>query len=281
MKFGTDAHRDLFCQHFIDSYLDYEPTALPFPHLDSEQLALLKGIPFWEKARDVEREAGVLVSAFAETIADPVIREAMALQGREEARHAKLIKTLIDRYGIEVGEPPAIQLPSAMETTFTIFGFEECLDSFFAFGLFGIAREAALLPEQLFTIFDPILDEEARHIVFFVNWFTYLQIQRGQGFLPLRLAKTAWGYSRALQSLIGAFIGDDNGDNFTATSADAFSLDVTPQQFVATCLAENRKRMSKFDPQLLQPKLLPYLSTVALQVLRLLPKQQQPSLERV
>jgi hypothetical protein len=283
MQLGSTAHRDLFCQSFMASYLDYEPEQLPFPQLDSDQLALLKGIPFWEKARDTEREAGVLVSAFAETITDPVIRDAVALQGREEARHAKLIKTLIDRYGIEVGQPPVIELPPQIEKAFTVFGFEECLDSFFAFGLFGIAREAALLPEALFTIFDPILDEEARHIVFFVNWFTYSQIQNGRGFLPLRAGKTSWGYSRALRNLISAFTGsDDDGAGFTATNADAFSLDVTPEQFVLTCLEENRKRMSKFDSRLLQPKLLPRLSHVALQMLRLMPKPkpQNPNLER-
>jgi hypothetical protein len=273
MQLGSTAHRDLFCQSFMASYLDYQPEQLPFPQLDGDQLALLKGIPFWEKARDTEREAGVLVSAFAETISDPVIREAITLQGREEARHATLIKTLIDRYDIEVGEPPVIKLPSPIEKAFTVFGFEECLDSFFAFGLFGIAREAALLPEALFTIFDPILDEEARHIVFFINWFTYNQMQQGQGFLPLRAVQTGWGYSRALRNLISAFTGsNDDGAGFTATNADAFSLDVTPEQFVLTCLEENRKRMSKFDPQLLQPKLLPRLSNVALQVLRLMPK---------
>lgn len=259
------------------TYLEYEPETLPWPDLTSEQLSLLQGIPFWEKARDTEREAGVLVSAFAETIADPVIRAAVELQGREENRHGRLIKTLIDRYDVQVGPEPAIELPQDIQRAFTTFGFEECLDSFFAFGLYGIAREAKIMPEQMFSIFDPILDEEARHIVFFVNWFSYQQVHTGQGFLPWRSAKTLWYYSRALKNLVAAFTeGDDSGAGFTATSADSFSLDdLTPEQFVAACLRENAKRMSKFDPQLLQPKLLPRLSAVALRVLQLLPKKSQ------
>lgn len=59
----------------------------------------------------------------------------------------------------------AIKLPQNIEQNFSHFGFEECLDSFFAFGLFRVAREASVFPEQIFTIFDPILDEEARHLV--------------------------------------------------------------------------------------------------------------------
>jgi len=281
MQLGSTTHRDLFCQSFQASYLDYEPTQLPFPDLNPEQLSLLQGIPFWEKARDTERRAGLLVSAFAKTLSDPIIREAMALQGREEMRHARLIQTLIDRYSLPVTEPPEIHLPSHLNSEFTVFGFEECLDSFFAFGLFGIARQAGLLPEALFTIFDPILDEEARHIVFFVNWFTYEQIQQGQGFLPWRWLKTGWGYSRSLQNLISAFAGtNDSGAGFTATNTDAFAFDITPAQFVETCLQENHKRMSRFAPELLQPVLLPQLCRIALQPLKLWPSSQ-PKLEPV
>ncbi len=272
MQLGSASHRDLFCQSFQSSYLDYEPTQLPFPDLNPAQLALLRGIPFWEKARDTERRAGQLVSSFAETIADPVIREAVALQGREEMRHARLIQTLIDRYDLPVNPPPDIALPPDLDAEFILFGFGECLDSFFAFGLFEIARQADLLPEALFTIFDPILDEEARHIVFFVNWFTYKQIQQGQGLLPLRWLKTGWGYSRSLQNLISAFTGAKrNGAGFTATNANAFALEITPARFVETCLQANPQRMSQFAPELLQPVLLPQLCQLALQPLKLWP----------
>jgi hypothetical protein len=265
----------------MESHLEYEPEQLPWPQLDSETHARLRGIPFWEKAFDTEREAGVLVSAYAEMVDDPVLHEAIALQGREEGRHARLIKTLIDRYDIEMGERPPIQLKSNIEQAFTDFGFEECLDSFFAFGLFGIAREAGFFPEQFFTIFDPILDEEARHIVFFVNWFTYLQIQRGRSFLGLRTTKTLWHYGRALRNLIEAFGGDDtSGAGFTATNANSFAMDdLTPESFIAACLEENKKRMSKFDKRLLEPQLMPRISSIALRTLQLIPKRKPSTVE--
>jgi hypothetical protein len=281
MKIGSEAHKELFCRSFMESHLEYEPEQLPWPQLDSETYARLRGIPFWEKAFDTEREAGVLVSAYAEMVDDPVLQEAIALQGREEGRHARLIKTLIDRYDIEMGERPPIQLKSNIEEAFTDFGFEECLDSFFAFGLFGIAREAGFFPEQFFTIFDPILDEEARHIVFFVNWFTYLQIQRGRSFLGLRTTKTLWHYGRALRNLIEAFGGDDtSGAGFTATNANSFAMDdLTPESFIAACLEENKKRMSKFDKRLLEPQLMPRISSIALRTLQLIPKRKPSTVE--
>jgi hypothetical protein len=281
MKIGSEAHKELFCRSFMESHLEYEPEQLPWPQLDSATHDRLRSIPFWEKAFDTEREAGVLVSAYAEMVDDPVLQEAIALQGREEGRHARLIKTLIDRYDIEMGERPPIQLKSNIEDAFTDFGFEECLDSFFAFGLFGIAREAGFFPEQFFTIFDPILDEEARHIVFFVNWFTYLQIQRGRSFLGLRTTKTLWHYGRALRNLIEAFGGDDtSGAGFTATNANSFAMDdLTPESFIAACLEENKKRMSKFDKRLLEPQLMPRISSIALRTLQLMPKRKPSTVE--
>jgi hypothetical protein len=90
MKIGSEAHKELFCRSFMESHLKYEPEKLPWPQLDGVGLERLRGIPFWEKALDTEREAGALVSAYAETVSDPVLREAIALQGVEEARHAMI-----------------------------------------------------------------------------------------------------------------------------------------------------------------------------------------------
>ena len=190
MKLGSYEHKALFCRSFIDSHLSYEPERLPWPQLDDNALSRLKAIPFWQEALDTERRAGAMVAAFVETVDDPLIKQAIALQGQEESRHARLIQTLINRYDIDMPARPPVELPPDISQAFADFGCGECLDSFFAFGLFGLAREANFFPDDLFTIFDPILDEEARHIVFFVNWFTYEQIKKGQGLPPLRAGRT-------------------------------------------------------------------------------------------
>lgn len=280
MKLGTETHKELFCRSFMESHLRYEPSELPWPELDDPTLALLRGIPFWKKALDTERKAGVLVTAYANLVDDPVLRDAIALQGEEETRHARLIATLIDHYGVKVGEPSAINLPQNIEQNFTHFGFEECLDSFFAFGLFAVAREAGVFPEEIFTIFDPILDEEARHIVFFVNWFTYQQIQYGQGFAGLRAIPTLWHYGIALRSLLDAVgKGGTSGDGFTVTNAKTFSMNLTLERFLSTCLEENQRRMSKFNPELLQPQLMPRLTSIALCTLQLKPRRKSRAIE--
>jgi hypothetical protein len=87
MRVGTLEHRDLFCKTFIDGHRAYEPETLPWSELEPKYLERLRSIPFWGVARAMERKAGIMVTAFAQTPPDPVIREAVELQGIEKARH--------------------------------------------------------------------------------------------------------------------------------------------------------------------------------------------------
>jgi hypothetical protein len=278
MKLGSEQHKELFCRSFTESHLNYEPETLPWPELDSVALERLRGIPFWREALATEREAGVMVSAFAQMIEDPMIQAAIALQGVEEHRHGRLIEFLIQHYEIPIVEPSPVVLPQNLETAFLDFGYGECLDSFFAFGMFGIAQQARYLPEPLFTIFDPILHEEARHIVFFINWVTYEQIQQGRG-AALRGLSALWHSGRAIRNLVRAFGGSSDetqeSQPFTASEAVHFMDDLTPELFLSVALSENAQRMSVFDPQLLQPRLSKRLSRIALQVLKHLPRRQR------
>lgn len=284
MKLGSEEHKELFCRRFIDTHLKYEPETLPWPKLDDISLDRLRAIPFWSEALYKERNAGMMVNAFAATIGDPLLREAVSLQGGEENRHARLIEFLVNHYGIKVAEPVEEDRPRDMETAFVDFGFGECLDSFFAFGMFAIARQSHYLPAPLFTLFDPILDEEARHIVFFINWVNYLQIQRGRGLAILRAAHAFWHYSRSLWILIRAFrgSGEREEEEFAVSGASTFMDNLTPELFISTCLAENTKRMSRFDPPLLQPQFIPRLSKLALGILKRLPgRRPKPTAQQL
>ena len=284
MKLGSEAHKELFCRSFLDSHLTYDPATLPWPHLDPVALDRLRAIPFWAEALGTERRAGHMVTAFAATIKDPLIREAIALQGQEETRHGKLIEFLIRHYDIAITEPE-IDLPTDVAAAFTDFGFSECLDSFLAFGMFGLAHQAAFFPEPLFEIFSPILDEEARHIVFFVNWFTYEQVQQGRRLAIFRWPITLWYYSRALFDLLGIVRRSEagSGEGFTATGATSFVDDLTLEGFLAATLQQNAYRMRGYDPHLLQPQFMPSLVALALRLVRLFSRgksagQQSPAL---
>ncbi|MEH1849705.1 MAG: ferritin-like domain-containing protein [Nostoc sp.] len=273
MKIGSKEHKELFCRSFLESHLEYEPERLSWPNLDNIALESLRSIPFWREALNTEQEAGVMVNAFAATISDPLLKEAIALQGMEEVRHGRLIKFLINHYDIQISSPPEPVLPSNIKTAFLDFGF----------GLFGIAcRHINYIPEVLFDIFDTVLDEEARHIMFFINWVTYLQIQEGKSNWS-RGINALVHYSRALQDKIKAFSGsnEEQQEGFTAIGASNFIDNLTPELLLSTCLQENTRRLDVFDKELLQPQLIPNLAKTALVTFRFIPRRQSNSIAQL
>jgi len=269
---GSEAHKELFCRHFKATYQDYDPATLPWPELDEAALARLRSVPFWQQVLHTELRAGAIVRKFAITIDDPLLREAVDLQGFEEARHAELIREMIRRYGIEVQEMPLDPLPADIETAFKDFGFGECMDSFLGFGVFKIAREAGFLPEPMFKIFETLMYEETRHIVFFVNWMAYRQVRQGKGARWRRALASLRFYTRALRRLVATAKSGaerNEGKDFTATQASMFLEGFTFRRFLGDCYAENARRMSAMDEGLLRPSFLPGLAKVALRSLRL------------
>ncbi|HTH99218.1 MAG TPA: ferritin-like domain-containing protein [Stellaceae bacterium] len=271
MKIGSDAHRDLFCKHFIATFTPYEPETLPWPELSEEELTRLRTVPFWQEVLHTEQRAGAIVKAFAVTIKDPLVKEAVDLQGFEEARHAALLREMIRRYGVVIEEQPLGEIGPDVETAFRDFGFGECLDSFLGFGAFKLARQSHFLPESMFDIFETLMFEETRHIVFFVNWMAWTAVQNGKGAIWQRHLNSLRYYYRAISRLVGTVRRGqkvNDGKDFSATQASAFLDDFTFRKFVENCYAENRRRMSTFDDELLKPSFMPQLAGMALSSLR-------------
>jgi hypothetical protein len=270
IKAGSPEHRDFFCRQFIDTYQDYDPETLPWPELDEAALARLRGVPFWQEVYHTERRAGAIVNAFLPQVTDPVVREAVALQGLEETRHANLIRVMIERYGIDATAQPLETFPDDLETAFIDFGFGECLDAFLGFGAFKTARQSEFLPSSMFDIFDVLMFEETRHIVFFINYMAWREKRRGHIALT-RSLKSAWFYGRAVRRLFGMVSrGQDanDGRDFAVTQANVFLDGFNFSQFVEDCYRENARRMAAFDPALMQPRLLPSVAGLALRGLR-------------
>ena len=112
MRVGSEEHKELFCRSFIDSHERYEPEALPWPQLDEKSLGLLRSMPIWNMALQVEVNAGATLEHFARSQRDPLIIQALRLQGYEEDRHGRMLAVLSDRYGLNVtSEPAAMPIP--------------------------------------------------------------------------------------------------------------------------------------------------------------------------
>ena len=258
---------------FQDEHRPYEPVDLAWPVLDESALLLLRGLPFWTHALQAEEDAGPMISACAALEPDTTVRRALELQAFEEARHARIIKHMIVLYRLPLGDI-RVEIPADVLEAFIDFGFEECLDSFGAFGLFKLAREHLVMPAALFDIFDRVMQEEATHIVFFLNWFAYRQANAGAIPWALRHPKALRHYVRALRKLAGLAFSDDTaeGKDFIISGAEAFVDNLKPAAVLGACLEENTRRLAGFDRRLLMRRLAPRLARLALGVLSRLPR---------
>jgi hypothetical protein len=115
----------------------------------------------------------------------------------------------------------------------------------------------------MFSIFETLMYEETRHIVFFVNWMAWQAVRRGQGAAWRRALTSLRFYYRALRRMLatirrGQQVND--GRDFSATQAN----------LLAYCYEENNRRMGHFDGNLLKSSFMPALADVALSSLRVL-----------
>ena len=264
MRIGSKAHKELFCRSFMSSHEPYEPEHLPWPELDDRSLSILRSLPVWSMALQVEVNAGVMIAGFADSQRDPLIQEALRLQGYEEARHGRMIGVLVERYQIKT----TVADPTARPTrrAFVDFGYNECVDSFMGFGVFRIARQMRFLPDPIMSLFTRVLWEEARHIVFFVNWIAYERTLRGYGPPLLQAIPTAIGYGRALLKTVGRASLTRTEDKGLQAVGDILK-DLTPADFLRACLTENDLHMARFDPRLMRPRAVPAIARFALNVI--------------
>ena len=282
MEIGSEAHLTLLCREFIDTHDPFEPERLPWPDLDAEGVAKLRGLPFWDEAIRTERRTGAKVTAYAAQESPPLLREAVALQGYEETRHAALLDTLVRRYRIEVDPGPEQPLPQNLEAAFMRTGYGECIDSFFAFGMVALARDTEFLPHPLLDVLEPIVQEEVRHILFLVNWVAYKRGQQPALLRPLHRLRcmasfvgAAWDRARSAGNVAGNVGNGASKDGFTASGASAIAGDFSVRAFVARCLDENTRRFAAYAPELLRPRIVPAMARAFVRVSSL--RQPQPA----
>lgn len=244
---------------FVNTHNPYRPEDVAWPDLDFEALARLKALPVWNEAVRTEAATAVKVQSLGRAERDPLLAEAISLQGYEEGRHAAVIAHLTRRYGIRVDPFPDPTPPLDPTWAFLRTGYGECLDSFFAFGLFEIGRRTEFFPNGLIAIFDQIMQEEARHILFLVNWAADLRARRSWLAKPGFDVRRAWNVAaQAFDRLRGAMAMKSSRTQTGFTLKTHGELgDFSLRSFLALCLAENARRLAPYDDRLLRPTLTP------------------------
>jgi hypothetical protein len=276
LALGSDSHKERFCRMLLDTSEAWEAARIAWPALDDEAQARLTGLPIWDIAVATEGKASKYVLSYAATVGDPLLGEALRRNAFEEARHGKLLSAMVARYGIALGAVAPCAEPQDPEWAFMVTGYSECIDSFFAFGLFAAARQSGFFPIELVQVFEPVMQEECRHILFFVNWAAWHR--RNLPWWPRArfAAKTLGVWLFLIWERIKTARDIGGGSNFTAIGHEPIGVDLGPAQLLQLCLSENERRFIGYDDALPRPALVPRLARLACRLLLMTQRRAAP-----
>jgi hypothetical protein len=271
IRLGSEAHKTLFCRTLLDTFNPYKPAVIDWPKLDTDARARLVDLPIWDIAVQTEGRARLNVASYGAITADPLLRKAIELNAFEEGRHKHVLSNLVAAYGIALAPEPEYVVRGDPEWAFMVTGYSECIDSFFAFGLFESAKRSGFFPSELVETFEPVIHEEGRHILFFINWAAWHRRNMPFWRRPFFELKVLAIWLFLIWERLG--IARDMGsgvqdNNFTVTGAKAIGNDIDVAGLIDICLAENERRMSVYDRRLLRPFAIPALAKLVRRFMR-------------
>ena len=264
IRLGSEAHKAMFCSALLDTFNPYKPAVIDWPQLEPEALQRVTGLPIWDIAVQTENRAGLRMMAYSERVHDPLVRRALELNGFEERRHRHVLSNLVQAYGITLKPEEEVKAPKDSEWAYMVTGFSECVDSFFAFGLFEAARRSGFFPAALVETFEPVVHEEARHILFFVNWVSWWRRQMPWWRRPWFELKVmaVWVFLAWERMGMAKDVGTAEEANFTVAGGEAVA-EIDVPGLMDLCLSENDRRLGAYDPRLVRPNFFPALVRLA------------------
>ncbi len=278
---GSAAHKRAICAMFHETFNPYRPSVIAWPALGPEELRRLQSLPIWDIAVQTEGRARLSFAAYAESLADSEMRSAIMLNAWEENRHKEVLSKLVEAYGIALEAEPPYSPSRDLEFSYLVTGYSESIDSFFAFGLFDLAQRTGFFPMELVETFEPVIQEECRHILFFANWLAWYRANlpwHRRAWFELRVA-AVWVYIGWLR--IGLARSMDKGaaaqdKNFTVNGAQAVTpVEIGLRDLIQLCLTENERRFAGYDARLVRPTAIPTIARFALHVSKLWTRQKR------
>ena len=282
IRIGSPAHLRMSCEFLLATHNPYKPAVLEWPRLPPDALERIVSLPIWDIAVQTEGRASIRVASYASTVSDPLLRGALTMNAAEEARHKQVLAKLVEAYGIALEPEPPYPAPADRLHAWMSTGYSECIDSFFSFGLFEAARQTGYFPEELVETFEPVIQEETRHIVFFANWIAWYRRSLPWYARPRFFAKTVGVWIGLIRDRIALARGIDADGaaqdmNFPANVGDSIGGGVSMRAMIELCLVENDRRMAGYDARLLRPATVPKLARL---LLRFLPGEPLPEAAR-
>jgi hypothetical protein len=283
VRLGSDEHLRLFCLELLETHDPYRPAITDWPKLDKETRDKLVALPIWDIAVETEGKASLNVRSYAEkVVAGDLLKEAIQMDAFEEGRHKMVLGNMVRFYEIAMPREPDYKRPRDAEWAFMVTGYSECIDSFFGFGLFELAKRTGFFPPALVDAFEPIMREEGRHILFFVNWVAWWRRNMPWWRRPWFELKVLAVWLFLVGERIGLAGKMESSEkaqdyNFTLNGSKELGVEVTFRELARICLAENDRRLAPYDARLIRPVFVPNMIRLALRVMRTKPATPAPA----
>ena len=278
IRLGSDDHKNLFCRTLLTTFDPYKPAVIDWPELEPGTRDIITNLPIWDIAVQTEGKAGLRVATYGERVSDPLLKRAIELDAFEERRHKHVLHNMVQAYGIALEPEPEYIKPKDAEWAFMVTGYSECIDSFFAFGLFETAKRTGFFPPELVDTFEPVMKEEGRHILFFVNWVAWHRRNMALWRRPWFALKILGVWAFLIWERIGLARdvggGAPQDNNFTVNGTKDLGVDISIAELMDVCLSENDRRLGQYDPRLLRPNFVPRMVRFARRFIRA-PKRAQ------
>jgi len=273
IRLGSPEHLQLFCSELLETHDPYNPTVIDWPPLDPDTHRRVTSLPIWDIAVQTEGRAGMNVKTFAERACSGLLKEAVEMNAFEETRHRQVLANMVEFYGIALQPEPKYEVPRDVEWAFMVTGYSECIDSFFGFGLFDLAKSSGFFPQELIDTFEPVMREEGRHILFFVNWVAWWRRNMPWWRRPWFELKVLavwlfliWERIDIARAVEGGSNAADN--NFTLTGSKQLGVNISFKRLAEICLYENERRLAPYDKRLIRPVFVPKMIRLTLRFVR-------------
>jgi hypothetical protein len=272
IKTGSPEHLEMLTQLLGATYNPYKPAVLDWPVLEPDTKKRITSLPIWDMAVQAENKAGARIEFFAQTVKDKKLRAALLHMAGEERRHREVLSKLVAAYDIPILPDEEYVLPVDAEWAFLVTGYSECIDSFFAYGLFEMARRTGFFPDKLVETFEPVVQEEGRHILFFTNFVAWYRANMPwwkRILFELKVARVYAFLAWERMGIAGEVDGMENADaNFTVSGTSSIVDELDPARLLDICLEEDKRRMAGYDARLKRPTTVPFVARLVRLVVR-------------
>ena len=266
VRVGSDAHKRLFCRMLLDTHNPYKPAVIDWPKLADDVRARLIALPIWDIAVQTEGKAKIRVATYAERVADPLLRQAIELDGFEEGRPSRCSPTWSPP--MASSSPRSRPISSRATPNGPSWSRATANASTASSPSASSSSPSARASSRASSSnFEPVMQEECRHILFFVNWAAWHRKNLPWWRKPIFDLRRVAVFARLIQERMDT-ADDMGGDNFTMTGHKSMGIDIDAKELMNVCLAENDRRMGGYDERLLRPKLVPRLVRMARRFMR-------------